>query len=83
VPRQKFRTGEQVQMLCYHRREGRVAHDWLSGTVIQTDDRMLAVRFDVDVYSNQGWPVPDRILWCAHGSPRIRRPGAASDRDNG
>jgi hypothetical protein len=25
------------------------------------------------VYSSNGHPIPDRILWCAHGSRNIRR----------
>ena len=49
-------------------------NDWLAGTVVQADNRMLAVQFDTVVFSSNGWLIPDRILWCAHGSPNIRRP---------
>jgi hypothetical protein len=51
--------------------------DWLAGTVVQADNRMLAVQFDTVVFSSNGWLIPDRILWCAHGSPNIRRPQSA------
>ncbi len=49
-------------------------NDWLAGVVVEADNRMLAARFEADVYSSNGWLIPDRILWCAHGSPNIRRP---------
>lgn len=79
MSRPKFATGERVEVFCYHEGENGVARDWLRGTVIQTDDRMVAVRFDANVYTNQGWRIAERILWCAHGSPRIRRPGDEQD----
>jgi hypothetical protein len=34
---------------------------------------MAAVQFKTDVYSSNGHPIPDRILWCTHGSRNIRR----------
>jgi hypothetical protein len=73
VPREKFTVGERVEMRCDHIRSGKRVKDWLEGTVIQTDSRMLAVQFETDVFSSNGWLMPDRILWCAHGSPNIRR----------
>ncbi len=76
MPREKFRVGENVEVQCYHERDGRLERDWLNGVVVQTDFRMAAVQMDGEVYSNNGWLIPDRILWCAHGSPNIRRPGA-------
>ncbi len=74
MPRPKFTVGERVEVQCYHLREGQLVHDWLPGTVVQADARMVAVRFRVDVYTNYGWPMPARILRSAPGSPRIRRP---------
>ena len=74
MPFEKFAVGETVEMLCNHLRAGQVVNDWLAGRVVQTDARMVAVRFDTDVYSSNGWRIPDRILWCAHGSRNIRRP---------
>ena len=61
-------------MRCPHRRDGRIVEDWLPGVVVQADYRMAAVRFEVDVFSSNGWPIPDRVLWAAHGSPNLRRP---------
>jgi len=74
VPREKFSVGERVEMRCDHIREEKRVNDWLAGTVVQADNRMLAVQFDTVVFSSNGWLIPDRILWCAHGSPNIRRP---------
>ncbi len=76
MAREKFRVGEKVEVQCYHVRDGQLVRDWLNGVVVQTDFRMVAVQMDGEVYSNNGWLIPDRILWCAHGSPNIRRPGA-------
>ncbi len=71
--RAKFVIGESVEMRCVHARAGQRVNDWLRGVVVQTDHRMLAVQFETEVFSSNGWPIPDRILWCAHGSPNIRR----------
>jgi hypothetical protein len=68
-------VGEQAEVLCYHVRDGELIREWLRGAVVHTDARMAAVRFDVPVFTNQGLPVPDRTLWSAHGSPRIRHVG--------
>ena len=73
MPRVKFETGEKVELRCYFVREGQIVHDWLAGEVISADARMLAVKFDADVFSNNGWRIPDRTLWCTHGSPNLRR----------
>ena len=75
MPQAKYAVGETVEMLCDHVRAGRRVNGWLPGRVIEADHRMLAVFFDSDVYTSNGWLVPDRVLWCAHGSRHIRRPG--------
>ncbi len=74
MPREKFKVGERVEVLCDHMRDGERVNDWLPGTVVEVDRRMAAVQFSTDVFAATGWQVPDRILWCAHGSPHIRRP---------
>jgi len=76
VARAKFEVGEAVEMRCLHRRDGRLVADWLPGIVAAADYRMLGVKFAVEVFTNNGLAIPDRILWCAHGSPNLRRPGA-------
>ena len=74
MPFEKFAVGETVEMLCDHIRDGRRVNDWLPGRVVGADNRMVAVKFETDVFSSNGWRIPDRILWCAHGSKNIRRP---------
>jgi hypothetical protein len=74
VPFEKFTVGESVEMLCDHIRAGQIVNDWLPGRVVAADARMVAVKFEADVYSSNGWRIPDRTLWCAHGSRNIRRP---------
>jgi len=71
--RSKLTVGEQVEVRCHHRRANQVVRDWLAGVVVKVDARMAAIRFETDVFSNAGWLIPDRTLWCAHGSPNLRR----------
>jgi hypothetical protein len=78
MARARFEPGEAVEMLCDHVRGGRRVVDWLPGQVVSADQRMVAVRLTADVFSNTGWPVPDRTLWCTHGSRKLRRPGEAA-----
>ena len=73
MSREKFIVGEHVEMLCDHLRDGQRVNDWLAGRVVQVDHRMVAVQFDADVFASNGWRIPDRTLWCAHGSRNIRR----------
>lgn len=78
--RPKFSLNEQVEVRCHHRQGTQLVHGWLAGRVVQADHRMAAIAFDVDVFSANGWLIPDRVLWCAHGSPNVRRPaGEAND----
>src|SRR5262245_48664303 len=73
MPVAKFVVGEQVEVRCDHIANGQRVNGWLKGIVVQADYRMAAVRFEPDVFTSDGQRVPDRILWCAHGSPNIRR----------
>jgi hypothetical protein len=68
----KFAVGEVVEMRCAHRRDGRLVSGWLAGTVCAADQRMLAVRFEAEVFVG-GQTIPDQTLWCTHGSRNLRR----------
>jgi hypothetical protein len=70
--RSKFSVGDQVELRCHHLRDGRTVRDWLAGRVVEADQRMIAVKFETDVFASNGWLIEDRILWCAHGSPNLR-----------
>ncbi len=73
TPRQKrFEVGDRVEVLCDHDRDGARVRDWLEGTVVQSDEKMVAVQFTQNVYLTDGWMVPDRVLWLQQTSPNIR-----------
>lgn len=73
--REPFRIGEIVEVYCTHTDEsGERVAGWLKGRVVAADFRMAGIAFETDVTGSDGRAVPDRILWCAHGSRRIRRP---------
>ena len=74
MPKEKFSVGDTAEVKCRHIANGNIVEGWLAGVVVEADHRMAAVKFETDVYSSNGWRIPDRILWCAHGSPNIRRP---------
>ena len=81
MPRAKFEVGEAVEMRCRHQRQGQLVLDGLGGMVVDADYRMLGVRFETAVYANTGHRIPDRTLWCTHGSPNLRRPGERDQAD--
>lgn len=69
-----YEVGDLVEVLCDHDREGNRVHDWLKGTVVQVDPKMLAIQFQDNVYLTDGWMVPDHVLWCPKDSSNLRRP---------
>jgi len=69
-----FRVGDQVEVYCDHEYEGERVRDWLIGTVVQVDPKMISVQFRENVYLTDGWMVPDHVLWCPKGSSNIRKP---------
>lgn len=74
MPVEKYTVGEAVEVRCAHLRDGRRVEGWVRGEVVEADYRMAAIRLEADVFSSNGWLIPDRILWCAHGSRNLRRP---------
>jgi hypothetical protein len=67
-----YNVGDYVEVLCDHNRDEERVRDWLGGTVVQADRRMVAVQFLQDVYLTGGWMVPDRVLWLQQKSSNIR-----------
>ena len=74
MAKEKYQIGEIAEVRCSHLKDGKRVEDWLAGKVVNADYRMAAVKFETDVFLSNGWRIPDRILWCAHGSPNLRRP---------
>ena len=69
-----FRVGDLVEVLCDHDFHGDRVRDWLIGTIVQVDSKLLAVQFQENVYLTDGWMVPDHVLWCPKNSANIRKP---------
>jgi hypothetical protein len=65
-------VGDQVEVFCDHELNGDRIRDWLIGTVVQVDPKMIAVQFQDNVYLTDGWMVPDHVLWCPKISSNIR-----------
>lgn len=75
APDQKelYKVGDRVDVYCDHENtEGVRVRDWLIGTVVQVDPKMIAVQFQENVYLTDGWMVPDHVLWCPKISAHIR-----------
>lgn len=68
-----YKVGDQVEVYCDHEDEdeNRI-RDWLVGTVVQVDLKMVAVQFKENVYLTDGWMVPDHVLWCPKDSTNMR-----------
>jgi hypothetical protein len=67
-----YTVGSHVEVFCDHDKGGNRIRDWLVGTAVQVDPKMIAVQFQQNVYLTDGWMVPDRVLWCPKDSINIR-----------
>ena len=67
-----YQVGDLVEVFCDHELNGVRIRDWLIGTVVQVDPKMIAVQFQDNVYLTDGWMVPDHVLWCPKVSNNIR-----------
>ena len=75
APDQKeaYKVGDRVEVYCDHDgKDGERIRDWLVGTVVQVDTKMIAVQFRENVYLTDGWMVPDHVLWCPKESSNVR-----------
>jgi hypothetical protein len=75
APDQKetYKVGDRVEVYCDHEdKEGDRIRNWLTGTVVQVDAKMIAVQFEENVYLTDGWMVPDHVLWCPKVSSNVR-----------
>jgi hypothetical protein len=69
-----FRVGDLVEVFCDHNAGGERVRNWLVGTVVQVDPKLVAVQFQDNVYLTDGWMVPDHVLWVPKGSSNLRKP---------
>jgi hypothetical protein len=68
-----FQVGDRIEVYCDHDEEGDRVRNWLIGTVVQVDPKMIAVQFEENVYLTDGWMVPDHVLWCPKESINVRK----------
>ncbi|OGO28170.1 MAG: hypothetical protein A2Z16_08060 [Chloroflexi bacterium RBG_16_54_18] len=69
-----YKVGDYVEVFCDHDRNNIRIRDWLVGTIVQVDPKMLAVQFMDNVYLTDGWMVPDHVLWFPKDSAHLRHP---------
>lgn len=69
-----YKVGDYVEVYCDHDRNSIRIRDWLVGTIVQVDPKMLAVQFMDNVYLTDGWMVPDHVLWFPKDSAHLRLP---------
>ncbi len=70
---EEYNVGDRAEVLCDHENvQGERVRDWLIGTVVQVDQKMIAVQFQEKVYLTDGWMVPDHVLWIPKISNNIR-----------
>ena len=67
-----FDVGNMVEVFCDHEQSGDRVRGWNKGTVVQVDNKLVAVQFRSNVFLTDGWMVPDRILWYSLTSDQIR-----------
>ena len=70
-----FDVGDSVEVFCDHDLDGERVRGWIKGTVVQVDNKLVAVQFRSNVFLTDGWMVPDRILWYSLSSDQIRNTG--------
>jgi len=68
-----YHVGDHVEVFCDHDKNGNRVRDWLIGTVVQVDPKMIAVQFQENVYLTDGWMVPDHVLWYPKNSSYLRQ----------
>jgi hypothetical protein len=68
-----YEVGDRVEVLCDHEIDGERLRDWLVGTVVQVDPKLIAVQFKENVYLTDGWMVPDHVLWYPKISNKVRQ----------
>jgi len=68
-----YKIGDRVEVFCDHEdNAGQRIRDWLKGTIVQFENKLIAVQFRENVYLTDGWMVPDRILWFPLDSVNVR-----------
>ena len=67
-----YQVGDKVEVNCDHEEKGQRVRGWLKGTVVQVENKLMAVQFKTNIYLTDGWMVPDQILWFPFDSVNVR-----------
>jgi hypothetical protein len=67
-----YQPGDKVEVKCDHDLNRVRINGWVKGTVVQVENKLLAVQFKTDIFLTDGWMVPDRILWFTFDSANLR-----------
>lgn len=70
--KEAYKVGDRVEVFCDHEIDDERLRDWLVGTVVQVDPKLIAVQFKENVYLTDGWMVPDHVLWYPKISNKVR-----------
>jgi len=73
-----YHVGDTVEAFCDHEKGSQRIKGWLKGTVVQVDDKLVAVQFKTNVYLTDGWMVPDHILWFPMQSSQLKKKSRSS-----
>ena len=74
-----FQVGKKIEVYCDHDKSKERVRGWIDGTIVQIDNKMVAVQFRSNVYLTDGWMVPDRILWYPLNSEHVRPVGSGKN----
>ena len=74
-----FKVGKKIEVYCDHDKSKERVRGWIDGTIVQIDNKMVAVQFRSNVYLTDGWMVPDRILWYPLNSEHVRQVGSGKN----
>ena len=70
---QVYEIGDRVEVNCDHEdKDGQRIRGWVRGTVVQIENKLVAVQFKDKIYLTDGWMVPDHILWFPFDSENVR-----------
>ncbi|MFZ3070889.1 MAG: hypothetical protein WA110_07205 [Anaerolineaceae bacterium] len=67
-----YEVGDRVEVNCDHEKNGQRVKGWMKGTVVQVENKMIAVQFRTNIFLTDGWMVPDQILWFPFESAHVR-----------
>ena len=76
-----YQVGDKVEVFADHEKNGQRIRGWLKGTVVQVENKLLAVQFKTNIYLTDGWMVPDQILWFPFESAHVRPIASRSKTD--